>query len=245
MRHYSLTSSLLFAVCWGLSNFSQAQTAQPEGASGYVEKPGWATRKFAVAAANPLAADAGYQVLKAGGSALDAAIAVQMVLALVEPQSSGIGGGAFLLHWDGKQVEAYDGRETAPAAADSRLFLTSAGKPMVINFKGITSINSCGIRTWVNFLKDLQGTEITYEECPPLIVRQMNMVPSFLGHAKVSSIFVPYVCESCEAEKMILVTADKFGNGNPTIPESMKCESCKTGEMELDGNPKQYFAFAK
>ena len=60
-------------------------------------------RKFAVAAANPLATDAGYQVLKAGGSAIDAAIAVQMVLTLVEPQSSGIGGGAFLLHFDGQR----------------------------------------------------------------------------------------------------------------------------------------------
>ena len=64
--------------------------AQPEAASGYSPKPGWATTKFAVAAANPLATDAGYQILKAGGSAVDAAIAVQMVLALVEPQSSGI-----------------------------------------------------------------------------------------------------------------------------------------------------------
>jgi gamma-glutamyltranspeptidase/glutathione hydrolase len=71
---------------------------QPEGSSGYTEKPGWTNSKFAVAAANPLATDAGFQVLKAGGSAVDAAIAVQMVLTLVEPQSSGIGGGAFLLH---------------------------------------------------------------------------------------------------------------------------------------------------
>jgi gamma-glutamyltranspeptidase/glutathione hydrolase len=103
---------------------------QPEAASGSTEKPGWATRRFAVAAANPLATDAGYQVLKAGGSAIDAAIAVQMVLGLVEPQSSGIGGGAFLLHWDGRAVEAFDGRETAPAAADETLFLNADGKPM-------------------------------------------------------------------------------------------------------------------
>ena len=83
-----------------------------------------------VAAANPLATDAGFQVLQAGGSALDAAIAVQMVLTLVEPQSSGIGGGAFLLHWDGQAVQAWDGRETAPAAADERLFLQPDGKPL-------------------------------------------------------------------------------------------------------------------
>jgi len=103
---------------------------QPEGSSGSAEKPGWATRRFAVAAANPLATDAGYQVLKAGGSAVDAAVAVQMVLSLVEPQSSGIGGGAFLLHFDGHQVQAYDGRETAPAAAGPDLFLGADGKPM-------------------------------------------------------------------------------------------------------------------
>src|SRR4051812_26299467 len=83
---------------------------QPEAGSGYNAKPGWATRLFAVAVANPLAAEAGYRVLKDGGSAIDAAVAVQMVLALVEPQSSGIGGGAFILHWDGRRVEAFDGR---------------------------------------------------------------------------------------------------------------------------------------
>ncbi|WP_220807650.1 gamma-glutamyltransferase [Noviherbaspirillum aridicola] len=82
-----------------------------------------------VAAANPYATEAGYRILQAGGSAIDAAIAVQMVLTLVEPQSSGIGGGAFLLHHDGRQVQAYDGRETAPSAADENLF-QAAGKPM-------------------------------------------------------------------------------------------------------------------
>ena len=107
--------------------------AQPEGSSGYTEKPGWATEQFAVAAANPLATDAGYQVLKAGGSAIDAAIAVQMVLGLVEPQSSGIGGGAFLLHAAGTQVLAYDGRETAPAAATENLFLKADGQPMAFH----------------------------------------------------------------------------------------------------------------
>jgi gamma-glutamyltranspeptidase/glutathione hydrolase len=95
-----------------------------------VAKPGWATRHFAIAAANPLATQAGYRILKEGGSAADAAVAVQMVLALVEPQSSGLGGGAFLLHYDGHKTEAFDGRETAPAAADSRLFLGPDGRPL-------------------------------------------------------------------------------------------------------------------
>jgi hypothetical protein len=121
----------------------------------------------------------------------------------------------------------------------------SVGGPLVVNFKGVTSINSCGIRTWVNVMKDLAASPVTYEDCTPLIVRQMNMVPSFLGHAKVASAFVPYVCENCEAETMVPVKAESFSNGNFTVAESMKCTSCNSGEMEMDGNPKQYFAFAK
>lgn len=124
------------------SSLQYQPPSQPEGSSGYTEKPGWATRRFAVAAANPLATDAGYQVLKAGGSAVDAAIAVQMVLTLVEPQSSGIGGGAFLLHWDGRKVEAYDGRETAPANAGETLFMKD-GAPMPF-YDGVIGGRSVG-----------------------------------------------------------------------------------------------------
>ena len=87
--------------------------------------------KSIVAAAHPLAAQAGLDVLRRGGSALDAAIAVQMVLGLVEPESSGIGGGAFLLYWSEKEqkLRSYDGRETAPAAATPDRFLHD-GKPL-------------------------------------------------------------------------------------------------------------------
>ena len=106
----SLLAALLAAGCASQGDFKYTIPEQPEGSSGYAEKPGWVTSKFAVAAANPLAANAGYQVLKAGGTAVDAAIAVQMVLTLVEPQSSGIGGGAFLVHFNGKDTEAFDGR---------------------------------------------------------------------------------------------------------------------------------------
>ncbi len=103
---------------------------QPERPSGWVDKPGWTARRQMVAAANPLATDAGHQMLRAGGSALDAAIAAQMVLTLVEPQSSGIGGGALLMHFDGQQTEAWDGRETAPAAAVETMFLGPEGRPL-------------------------------------------------------------------------------------------------------------------
>jgi gamma-glutamyltranspeptidase/glutathione hydrolase len=85
-----------------------------------------------VAAAHPLAVDAGYSVLEKGGSAVDAAIAVQLVLGLVEPESSGIGGGAFLLHWSARErtLGTYDGRETAPAAARADRFQQKSGGPM-------------------------------------------------------------------------------------------------------------------
>jgi len=116
------------ATAFGLLQYTPL--LQPEGASAITGKSGWATRTYAVAAANPLATDAGRQVLQSGGSAVDAAIAVQMVLTLVEPQSSGIGGGAFLLHFDGKSTQAFDGRETAPAGATPSLFLNGDGKPM-------------------------------------------------------------------------------------------------------------------
>ena len=75
-------------------------------------------KSYMVSAAHPLAVEAGLEILRAGGNAIDAAVAVQLVLGLVEPQSSGLGGGAFVMHWDqsGKTVRSYDGRETAPAS---------------------------------------------------------------------------------------------------------------------------------
>ena len=99
-----------------------------------------------VAAANPLAANAGLKVLQQGGSAMDAAVAVQMVLALVEPQSSSLAGGAFLVYFDGKthKLTAYDGREVAPAGATPALFLKADGTPMPF-FAAIVSGHSAGV----------------------------------------------------------------------------------------------------
>jgi gamma-glutamyltranspeptidase/glutathione hydrolase len=118
-------------ACALASAFALAQPA-PEAATGYEAKPALVAKRFAIVTANPLASDAGYEILKRGGSAVDAAIAAQLVLNLVEPQSSGIGGGGFLLHYDAhaRRTAAYDGRETAPAGATPRLFLDAAGKPI-------------------------------------------------------------------------------------------------------------------
>jgi gamma-glutamyltranspeptidase/glutathione hydrolase len=135
----ALAAAAQVALCATLTAFSGAAVAQdavqalqqaPEAASGWHEKAGWAARKNMVAAANPLAVEAGYAMLKQGGSAIDAAIATQLVLTLVEPQSSGIGGGAFLVYYDGKKVQAFDGRETAPSKADEHLFQRPDGTPL-------------------------------------------------------------------------------------------------------------------
>lgn len=122
---------VLAGMCAAVPAAAQdAAQKAPEIGTAYADKAGWAASKFMVAAANPLAVEAGYQILRQGGSAIDAAIATQMVLTLVEPQSSGIGGGAFLMHYDGKQVQAFDGRETAPAGATERLFQNPDGSPI-------------------------------------------------------------------------------------------------------------------
>jgi len=112
--------------------------AQPPAAATPVSKPSWFHRHRHhgqqpwVAAANPLAVDAGLEILRRGGKALDAAVGVQTVLGLVEPQSSGVAGGAFLLYYDAHtgKLTAFDGREKAPAGARGDMFLDEHGKPM-------------------------------------------------------------------------------------------------------------------
>ncbi len=121
-------AALMLAAC---AFAAQAQDL-PERSSGWTDKAPVKSRHFMVAAANPLAVEAGYLILRKGGTAVDAAIAVQLVLNVVEPQSSGIGGGAFMLIHDARRhrLIAYDGRETAPAAARPDRFIGADGKPL-------------------------------------------------------------------------------------------------------------------
>ena len=108
------------------------EVREPEAATGYQAKKAVHGKEFMVVAANPYASHAGFNILEQGGSAVDAAIAMQLVLTLVEPQSSGIGGGTFMLHWDNQQqnMTTFDGRETAPSEATSDLFLDEQGKAL-------------------------------------------------------------------------------------------------------------------
>jgi gamma-glutamyltranspeptidase/glutathione hydrolase len=116
-----------------LAGLARAQeTPAPENASGWRQPAVAEAERFMIVTANELATEAGVAVLRRGGSAVDAMVAAQLTLNLVEPQSSGIGGGAFLLHWDAsnRKLTTFDGRETAPLAATPDLFLRPDGTLM-------------------------------------------------------------------------------------------------------------------
>ncbi|WP_253393259.1 gamma-glutamyltransferase [Pseudomonas marginalis] len=185
----------------------------PELGSGYRSdlSPRHAERHMA-AAANPLAAEAGREMLRQGGSAIDAAIAMQAVLTLVEPQSSGIGGGAFIMLWDGHTVHAYDGRETAPAGATERLFLKADGQPM-----GFTAAQIGGRSV---------GT--------PGVLRALEMAHKKTGHLPWAKLFEPAIRLSEQGFALSprlhsLIAADRF------IPQSPEMAAYF---LNADGTPK-------
>ncbi|MEM1317319.1 MAG: gamma-glutamyltransferase [Pseudomonadota bacterium] len=128
----ALTFAFVTTAAWAQT---AADAVAPEAATGLASKAATEpvrARNWMVSAANPLAAKAGADILRAGGTAADAAVAVQVMLGLVEPQSSGLGGGAFLLYYDAAsgKLTTLDGRETAPAAATPQLFQDEDGEPL-------------------------------------------------------------------------------------------------------------------
>lgn len=130
-----LAGALLASTMLVSTSFAQSTSdapAQPEATIERFEKEAVSASNFMVAAANPAATQAGHQVLAEGGNAVDAMVAVQLMLNLVEPQSSGIGGGAFLLYWNEAEQKLYtfDGREKAPMDATPEYFLKADGEPM-------------------------------------------------------------------------------------------------------------------
>ncbi|MDQ3039366.1 MAG: gamma-glutamyltransferase [Pseudomonadota bacterium] len=202
--------ALALAACHTPVN---VQPTAPELGSGY--RTDLSTRhatRYMAAAANPLAAEAGREVLRQGGSAIDAAIAMQAVLTLVEPQSSGIGGGAFIMLWDGQKVHAYDGRETAPAGATERLFLKADGTPMAFTDAQI------GGRS--------VGT--------PGVLRALEMAHKKTGHLQWAQLFEPAIRLSEQGFSISprlhsLVAADRFIAQSPDMAAYF---------LNADGTPK-------
>lgn len=152
---------LLGAVAWRMSERMLRTNPAPESATGLRVVAEVRTRHDIVVAAHPEAVRIGEAVLLAGGSAADAAVAVQAALTLVEPQSSGLGGGAFMLYYDARRetLKAYDGRETAPAAATATLLLGEKGGalPFPAAFVGGLSVGVPGVVRMLSLLHERHG----------------------------------------------------------------------------------------
>nr|WP_086938488.1 gamma-glutamyltransferase [Thaumasiovibrio occultus] len=128
----------------------------PESASGLTNKTEVTATEFMIATANPYATDAGFAVLENGGHAIDAMVAAQTMLGLTEPQSSGLGGGGFVIYYDAKtgKLTTFDGRETAPQAATSELFLDDNGEPLAF-FSAVVGGRSVGTPGTVKLMASL------------------------------------------------------------------------------------------
>jgi len=132
LKLFILGAFLFLAMICKSAAQNVSDSVAPEASSDITQKELVKARTHMVVAANPYASEAGHLVLREGGNAIDAMVTVQLVLGLVEPQSSGLGGGAFLLYYDKDQekLTTYDGRETAPMAATPDMFLDANGQPM-------------------------------------------------------------------------------------------------------------------
>ena len=161
-----MISRVLTALCLLLTAsaaIAQESRPPPEAASGTTPKSLVVADRHIVVAAEPLAAEAGRAILRQGGSAADAAIATELVLGLVEPQSSGLGGGAFLVYWDAKtrSLATFDGREAAPAAAKPDRFMRN-GKPMPFETAVLSGL-SVGVP---GLLRTLEAVHKKYGKLP-------------------------------------------------------------------------------
>lgn len=155
-KRFLLGSVLSLLVALPTSAEQLADGIAPEFSSGLTSKSLVKTDSHMVAAANPHASNAGNAILNAGGNAVDAMVAIQLVLGLVEPQSSGLGGGAFLVYWDqgSKNITSFDGRETAPLAATPKLFLKDDGEPLKF-FDAVIGGRSVGTPGTVKLLHEV------------------------------------------------------------------------------------------
>jgi len=115
---------------------------------------------------------------------------------------------------------------------------------VVFHLAEVRRINSCGVREWVNFVRDLpQVSDLTFTHCSPAIVTQLNMIYNFRGPAKVRSFLAPYVCDKCnrEEEKLLDVRTHFSTRDLSKLPD-FRCEKCR-GPLEFDDIPERYLAF--
>lgn len=142
---------------------------------------------------------------------------------------------------DGKTVYKLDG--VINEEVDLGFMSELPAGPVVINTKDVERINSCGVREWIQALKTVpDGVNLEYTECSPAFLDQINMISNFTGDGEVKSIYVPYVCESCDGKKDVLVDfSEALKDDELELPE-ITCTDCDE-EMELGDDPDQLFSF--
>ncbi len=152
-----LILSLLIDIPPALAQQTSDTTA-PESHNAITSKPLVKAKSWMISTANEYATRAGRDIITKGGNAVDAMVAIQLVLGLVEPQSSGLGGGAFLVYWDAEnsRLTTFDGRETAPAIVDEKLFIGEDGKPMQF-FDAVIGGRSVGTPGTVRLLETVHA----------------------------------------------------------------------------------------
>jgi anti-anti-sigma regulatory factor len=117
---------------------------------------------------------------------------------------------------------------------------------VVLELGEVRRINSCGVREWVNFVRELgatkEVTDVVFTHCSPAIVTQLNMIYNFRGQARVRSFLAPYVCQECDHETEKLLDVQTHFPGRTRVPPDFTCEKC-AGRLELDDVPERYLSF--
>lgn len=119
------------------------------------------------------------------------------------------------------------------------------GDKVIVDLAGITEINNCGVRDWVRWLEEVQAkAQVVLVECSPALVAKLNLVSNFAGRAYVRSVYVPYFCQACNAEKALLISLDALPSEGPVSAPVCRCDSCD-GVMAFDDLEESYFAFVE
>ncbi len=122
--------------------------------------------------------------------------------------------------------------------------LGQLGKNVILNLRNVEYVNSCGVRAWINFIRELeQGRQIIFEECTPEIVSQINMIPNFKSNAHIKSVYASYACDECGHQQWQLF---EEGRNLPQTPDDdvppAKCEKCGS-EMEMEELEDEFFSW--
>ncbi len=119
------------------------------------------------------------------------------------------------------------------------------GHTVIVDLAGITEINNCGVRDWVRWLEGVQSkAQVVLVECSPALVAKLNLVSNFAGEAYLRSVYLPYFCQPCNAEKALLVTMDELPREGPVKAPVCRCDGCD-GVMAFDDLEESYFAFVE